>query len=146
LSTLGRLSRAPLATAMTAGVIGIALALPASLHLAIDNVREVGGGWRSALQVSVFLERGAPPAAEDALVTELRARSEIGGVRVIPPAEALAESRARSGFGEARDALTETPLPAVLVLAPAESGTSSGQLAPLVAMLEGRAGVDFVQL
>lgn len=146
LSTLGRLSRAPLATAMTAGVIGIALALPASLHLAIDNVREVGGGWRSALQVSVFLERGAPPAAVDALVSELRARAEIGGVRVITPAEALAEFRERSGFGEALDALTENPLPAVLVLAPAESVTSPGQLAPLVAMLEGRAGVDFVQL
>src|SRR5690606_4461400 len=105
LSTLGRLSRAPLATAMTAGVIGIALALPASLHLAIDNVREVGGGWRSALQVSAFLKHDATRDAADALAAELRARAEVASVRVITPDEALAEFRERSGFGEALDAL-----------------------------------------
>ena len=146
LSTLGRLSRAPLATAMTVGVIGIALALPASLHLAIDNLREVGGGWRSALQVSVFMQHGLSSSAVDALAVELRARDDVASVQVIPPAEALAEFRERSGFGEALDALPENPLPAVLVVSPAASVTSPGQLAPLVSALEGRAGVDFVQL
>lgn len=145
LSTLGRLSRAPLATAMTVGVIGIALALPTSLHLAIDNLQEVGGGWRSALQVSVFLRHDRPVAEAEALADELRSHEAVASVRVTPPSEALAEFRRTSGFGEALDALKENPLPAVLVIAPAASVTSPGQLASLVAMLEGHPAVDIVQ-
>ena len=41
LSSLGRLSRSPTSTAMTAAVIGIAMALPSGLHLMVDNVREL---------------------------------------------------------------------------------------------------------
>lgn len=146
LSTLGRLSRAPLATAMTLGVIGVALALPAALHLAVDNVRAVSGGWDSALHVSVFMKPDAPATAAQALAGTVRARPDVHGVRVIPPDEALAEFRAQSGFGDALDALRENPLPAVLVVAPAAGITSPGQLAPLVAALEAEPAVDLVQL
>ncbi len=39
LSSLGRLYRAPLASFMTAAVIGIALALPAGLYLLTTNLQ-----------------------------------------------------------------------------------------------------------
>ena len=146
LSTLGRLSRAPLATAMTLGVIGIALALPAALHLAVDNVRTVSGSWDSALQVSVFMAPTATVADAQALAGVLRARDDVRDVRVITPDEALAEFRAQSGFGDALEALQANPLPAVLVVSPARGITSAGQLGPVVAAAEASPAVDFVQL
>ena len=146
LSTLGRLSRAPLATAMTLGVIGIALALPAALHLAVDNVRTVSGNWDSALQVSVFMMPMTAVADAQALAGVLRARDDVRDVRVITPDEALAEFRAQSGFGDALEALQANPLPAVLVVSPARGITSAGQLGPVVAAAEASPAVDFVQL
>ena len=146
LSTLGRLSRAPLATAMTLGVIGIALALPAALHLAVDNVRTVSGSWDSALQVSVFMAPTATVADAQALAGVLRSRDDVRDVRVITPDEALAEFRAQSGFGDALEALQANPLPAVLVVSPARGITSAGQLGPVVAAAEASPAVDFVQL
>lgn len=146
LSTLGRLSRAPVATAMTVGVLGIALALPAALHLVVDNMRALSGDWESALQLSVFMEPGVRVPEAEALAATLRARDEIGGVRVIGPDEALAEFRAHSGFGAALDALRENPLPAVLVVAPAGGVTNPSQLEPLVDEIARMNGVGFVQL
>ena len=146
LSTLGRLSRAPFATAMTLGVIGIALALPAALHLAVDNVRTVSGSWDSALQVSVFMAPTATVADAQALAGVLRSRDDVRDVRVITPDEALAEFRAQSGFGDALEALQANPLPAVLVVSPARGITSAGQLGPVVAAAEASPAVDFVQL
>lgn len=146
LSTLGRLSRAPFATAMTLGVIGIALALPASLHLFIDNVRTVSGNWDSAMHLSVFMKQDAGVADAQALAGTLRARPDVRETRVIPPDQALAEFRAQSGFGDALDALRENPLPTVLVVVPAGNLTSPGQLQPIVDEIERAPAVDFVQL
>lgn len=146
LSTLGRLSRAPVATAMTVGVLGIALALPAALHLVVDNMRALSSSWESALQISVFLKPGVRVPEAEALATTLRARDDVGSVRVIGPDEALAEFREQSGFGAALDTLRDNPLPAVLVVAPAAGITSPGALEPLRGEIERQAAVDFVQL
>ncbi len=146
LSTLGRLSRTPLASAMTVGVIGIALALPAGLYLLVDNVRALGGSWERAMHLSVFLEPNVEVAAATALAARIEARDDVAEVRVIGPDEALAEFRELSGFGTALDALQSNPLPAVLVIAPSGGITAPGQLGPIIAEVESMNGVDFVQL
>lgn len=145
-SSLGRLSRTPLATAMTLGVIGIALALPAGLHLLVDNARRLGGDWDAGLQVSVFLEHDLPAAAVTELAQSARNHELVAAVRIITPEEAIEEFREHSGFGAALDALGDNPLPAVLVLTPATSVNSPGQLASVVDELGALEGVAFVQL
>ena len=49
-----RLWRAPLATLLTIAVIGITLALPGGLYLAVDNTRQLARGWEANGQVSLF--------------------------------------------------------------------------------------------
>ena len=145
-STLGRLWRTPVATTMTLGVIGIALALPAGLHLLVTNAKTVSGAWESALQVSVFMEPGVAAPEVQALATQLKLRPEVGDTRVIDPQEALAEFRTQSGFGAALDTLRENPLPAVVVLTPVPGISAPGQLTALVDEVERLPNVDFVQL
>ena len=54
-TTLGRLLRAPLAAFFNIGVIGIALALPAGLYLAIVNLQGFARDLAQDPQLSVFL-------------------------------------------------------------------------------------------
>ncbi len=144
--SLGRLSQQALATTMTTLVIGIALALPACLHLLVTNAQQAVGGWNRAISVSVFLKR--PTAVDEAqrIAERLRQRRDIAQVEVITAEEGLKAFRAESGFGAAIDALNENPLPHALILTPTESFATPAHLAELAEELRKLPSVDVVQL
>ena len=54
--SLGRLSQQPLAASLTILVMGIALALPASLNVLVKNAQAIGGSWQGVLDVSIYLK------------------------------------------------------------------------------------------
>ena len=146
LSSLGRLWRNPVASLMTVAVIGIALALPAGLHLLLENARLLSGGWDGSTQVSLFLRREVPEAESARLASALRERPEIAETTLIPRAEALAEFRTLSGFGGALDALDENPLPDVIVVRPAPGHAAPKAVEALVAELRVVPGVEHARL
>ncbi len=117
--SLGKLYATPLASTLTVAVIGVALALPTGLIVLLDNVHQLTGGWAQGAQVSVFLRRDVDLATQTQLATTIRAWPEVGYVKTITPAEALAEFKQHSGLHDAVDALEENPLPPVLVITPA---------------------------
>lgn len=143
---LGQLSRRPFSTLMTSAVIGIALALPAGLHVLLKNVQEVAAGWDGATQVSLFLKRESDEAQAIKLAETLRAERDIGQVRYISRGEALAEFRSLSGFGEALDVLEDNPLPPVLVVHPAVGLNTPEAVGRLVQRLDALPLVDMAQL
>jgi cell division transport system permease protein len=138
-----RIARTPLAVALTVLVIGIALALPAGLHLVVTNLRAVAGTWESAARISVFLE---DDAAARKLADKLAHHDAVARTQLISRAEALEEFKAQSGFGEALDMLDENPLPAVVVVTPTAASSTPAAVAALRAELERAAGVELVQL
>ena len=138
-----RIARTPLAVALTVLVIGIALALPAGLHLVVTNLRAVAGTWESAAHISVFLE---DDAAARKLAERIARHDGIAQASLITRAEALAEFKAQSGFGGALEMLEENPLPAVVVVTPAAASSTPEAVAALRAELERAPGVELVQL
>lgn len=144
--TLGRLYRTPLSTFLSIMVIGIALALPAGLHVLVDNTRSISGSLEGAARISVFLQREITGKQRDALADLLQRRDDIAAVEIIPAEKALAEFREQSGFGEALDALEENPLPAVLVLTPVNNEASDATVEKLVRELQAMPETDIVQL
>lgn len=146
LSSLGRLSRAPLATFMTAAVIGIAIALPGGLHTLISNVRTLSGAWDGSASLSLFLQPKVDEAGAEDLARRLGAWPEVGTTRVIGRQEALAEFRQQSGFGEALDLLGENPLPVVLLLQPSLAASSPEAAAALADRLGQLPEVELAQL
>ncbi|HEY5789535.1 MAG TPA: permease-like cell division protein FtsX, partial [Gammaproteobacteria bacterium] len=146
LSSLGRLWRSPLPSLMTVAVIGIALALPAGLHLLLENARALAGGWDGSAQVSLFLRRELASADAERLAATLRARPGLEQVTLLPRAEALEEFRRLSGFGAALDALADNPLPDVIVLRPAASHAEPAAVERLVGELGTLPGVERAQL
>ena len=118
-ATLGRLSREPVSTFLTAAVIGVTLALPAGLHVLAQNVSAMSYSWEGALQASLFLEDEVSPERGRALVRELEKRQDVAKASYVSREQSMVEFRELSGFGEALDLLSDmNPLPAVIVVTP----------------------------
>ena len=144
--SLGRLWAQPFATLLTLLVIGIALALPACLHVLVQNVREASGGWGNALDISVYMKPAATLDQARQAQKRIAQRRDVEDVTLVEADAALKEFRRNSGFGEALDALKDNPLPHALVVRPAADYREPARVATLTADLRKIEGVDIVQL
>jgi cell division transport system permease protein len=144
--SLGRLWTQPFATLLTILVIGIALALPACLHVLVQNVRAASGGWGNALDISVYMKTDATLEQAKQAQKRIEQRRDVEEVTLVEADAALAEFRKSSGFGEALDALKDNPLPHALVVRPAEEFRDPATVDGLTAELRKIDGVDIVQL
>jgi cell division transport system permease protein len=135
----------PLANALTVAVIGIALALPGSLNLLVQNGRNLAGGWDSARDFSVYLTPGIEVSAAEALAAELRNSTSIATVTVIPADIALEDFKDSSGLGEVLETLEINPLPHTLVVRPIDSAGGQ-ELAIVAEKLSARPNVDIVKI
>jgi cell division transport system permease protein len=119
-ASLGRLLRKPWATALTIGVMAVALALPLGLWATLANVERFAGSVQQSRQISVFLKTDIGLDRARALADELRARADIAGIEWRTPEQGLAELRGKSGLGDAISALGPggNPLPSLLIVTP----------------------------
>ena len=119
-----------LASVMTWLVIGIALALPVGLNVALDNAGELSAGWDSPSQISLFLADDADAEAANALALELEEREDVAAVAFISREDALAEFSSLSGFADVLASLERNPLPNLLLVTPAPGldGIATGGL------------------
>jgi len=115
----------PLSSAMTWLVIGIALALPTGLNVALENVSQLSSSWDSPAQISLFLQDGVTDEQATALQSELAGRSDVATARFVSRDEALEEFRVLSGFADLLDSLDSNPLPHLLLVSPLEDGNQS---------------------
>lgn len=143
-AAVGRLLRQPAGSLLTVLVIAIALALPAALKVVVKNADALGDSWEGAADFTVYLKLDVAEPAARALGARIEARPDVADVAFIGRDEALAEFRARSGFGEALEALEENPLPDALVVRP--RGGATADIGPLSAALEALPETDLVQL
>ncbi|GAA5525877.1 cell division protein FtsX [Microbulbifer aestuariivivens] len=141
---LRRFFATPLASLMTAVMIAIALALPATLQLGMGNFQRAVAGWDGQPQLSVFLHRDARATAVERFTEALRDDAAVADVTYISPEQALAEFQQASGLGEALAGLGANPLPAVLLVRPA--AVAEPQLQALAARLRDSALTDSVVL
>jgi len=146
LDSLGRLTRHPLATLMTAAVIGIALAMPASLYLLLGNMDRLSGAWDGQASLSVFLKDTVSVTAADTLAGRVRDWPEVVNVTLVTPEQALEEFRQGSGFADVLDTLDENPLPAVLLVLPAPDHANAQSAAGLQARLQALPETERAQL
>ncbi len=137
---------APVQSGMTALVIAIALALPAALYVAVDNLQQLSTGIEDSAQITVYLRQGIKPEAVDKLQDKLRAHEGIETFTFISAEDALKEFQQLSGLGEALHLLDENPLPAVLMLQSAGTVADLAATEALVTELRSWDGVDDVRL
>ncbi len=146
LNSLGRLYRAPLASLMTATVLGIALALPTALYLLTGNLQQLSTRWDGGASLSLFLKHSVSDQQARTLQAKLLGWPDIEHIDLINPQQALEEFRQLSGFGDALDALDSNPLPAVLAVKPAAESTDDASISQLLERLRKLPEVDLAQL
>ncbi len=146
LFTLGRIWRQPLASLMTFMVIGIALALPASLYVLLKNIEQVSTQWDDVAQISLFLKQDIKESQAKKLVNELKAWPEITAINYQSANSSLEEFRQLSGLGSLLDTLPANPLPAVLIVQPDSKALQADAIASLVSRLEALPDVEQAQL
>lgn len=144
IGALGRLFRQPLSSLMIVMVIAVTLALPAAVSLVVQNARAISGSWNSALDFAVYLKQDLSISEAEALGRLILQRADVDSVDVISAADALAEFKQQSGFGEALDQLPENPLPHTLVVSPS-AGNTSESLILLQEEIGNLPEIDFVQ-
>jgi cell division transport system permease protein len=100
------------------GVIGVALALPVGLYVAIVNLQSLTRSLASDPQLSVFLALDAGPADVKRLETRLRQHPAVREARYVPRDQALKELKASTGLADVVDSLPGNPLPDAFVVLP----------------------------
>lgn len=139
--SLYRVMDKPGASLLTWLVIGIALALPVGLSIALDNIDRLSASWQSPSQISLFLEQHHSADEASALVTQLQARADIQLATLVSREQALQEFRDQSGFADVLDSLESNPLPNLVLVSPAR-GVEDEALAELQASLLARPEVS----
>jgi len=144
--TLGQLWRTPVATTLTVAVIGITLALPAGLYVALENVQRLAHGWEDNGQISLFLKQELSDPAIEKLSAKIRKLPAVSWVDFVSREAALAEFKKLSGFGEALGSLDRNPLPPVLVVHPHAKHANPEALQALLKDLRAYSEVELAQL
>jgi cell division transport system permease protein len=145
LGSLGRLARQPFATFLTVLVIGIALALPTALYLAVANMRVVTAGLDDTVQLSAYLEMATTAADAKKAAAAIEAKNGVLDTVLVSPDQGLAEFRERSGIGEALEALPENPLPWLVQVRPSSQRGSAAAVEALAEELRQVEGVELVE-
>lgn len=140
---LRRLYAAPLNTALSLLVIGIALTLPTAGWVVLENLRDITRGSSGAQQISIFLtlEAGKRDVAE--IESRLR-EAKVGAWRFVSRDEALKRLQTSEGMAEIVASLPKNPLPDAFVVEP--SAAEPEALAELAKLFSDWPKVAHVQL
>lgn len=123
--SLQRILDNPLSSVLTWLVIGIALALPMGLNVALDNVGQLSASWDSPAQISLFIQDGISAEQAGELSLALVERADVAQARFLPREDALEEFRTLSGFADVLASLQENPLPHLILVSPASDSSDS---------------------
>ncbi|HEX4377172.1 MAG TPA: permease-like cell division protein FtsX [Steroidobacteraceae bacterium] len=146
LSSVGHLGRHALPTLLTIAVMGLALSLPLSLEVLVRNVRQATSDFSESIGLSIYFKNDVAAQKVQQLEKTAKDRSGVASVTLVTPDQALDEFRTQSGFGTALDALSENPLPALLIVHPLAANSSPEQLDALRDYFSSWPEVDTVQL
>ena len=140
--SLGDLWRTPFTSVMTVFVLGISLALPATLHLFVKNAQQVSEQWDSASQITLFLKLSVNEKSAQNLVKRISLYAEVDEVHYISAKQALKEFKLLSGFGQSLEYLDKNPLPATLLVTPTKRASQAEAANELLAKLKKEREVD----
>lgn len=115
---MSQLRRRPMAHAFALSLLALALLALLLLKMGIDQFRHLGTPLSRAHALSLFLHESADQAKADALAATLQEDPRVLGAGTISPDEGLSELMHVEGSHQALAALSDNPLPWVIVVEP----------------------------
>jgi len=142
--SIARHARTPVATLLNVGVIGIALALPVGLYVALANLQGLARSFGSEPQISIFLALDAGRAEVERVGASLKQHAGVREYRFVSREQALKELKATSGLADVLESLPQNPLPDAYIVMPRDPDPAG--LETLRADLARLPKVDHVQV
>jgi len=118
LFTLQRMLHTPMASLLTAAVIGITLSLPAGLYALLQNVDAVAPNIVSEPQISLFLSLDATGNDVKQIEDLLQKKTSIKSFRFVSRDQALTELKQNPGLSQIANSLERNPLPDAFIILP----------------------------
>ena len=144
--SLKRLLAAPASSLMTWLVLAIALSLPMTLYVSLENVKQLSRNWDQTSQISVYLKKGVLDRFADDMTQDIASWPEVSSAVYIAPDQALKEFSASTGLSDVIFGLGDNPLPGVISVIPRLANQDETTLEQLQLKLEQQRHVDSVQL
>ena len=144
ISSWHRLWQAPLANLLTWLTLAIALALPAALLLLLSQAQHLGQQVNQSSHISVFLVPDVTREQGQLMSRELGSRPDIAQATYISAEQALADFKASSGLEDILASLTDNPLPATILIEPANTFLGPEAVATLTQQLRQQDQIDQV--
>ncbi len=142
LSSWIRLWRTPITNLLTWLTLAIALALPGTLIIMLNQAQGLADQLHTSNQISVFLSLQTSSEQAQAVAQQLQQRTDIKQVTFIAADTAMQEFSLASGLGDILQNLTDNPIPATILVEPQlKSADAIGLLAE---QLRQQASVDQV--
>lgn len=145
-SSLGRLFATPFTSIMTISVLAIAVSLASGFYLIVVNLQQLTAGLEASNQISLFLREEISEAHANKFADSVRKNPDVQKVTVISKAQAMAEFKGFSGFGDAIDFLDKNPLPIVVEVLPKDALLDKKALTNLYENFKKSTEVDFAQM
>lgn len=139
-----RLLQTPASSLVTLFVVAVALLLPALMFGLNSNLASLLAGFQDSAQVTLYLQDGVSEVDGREVSNNLLTRSDINGVYYVSSSQALDEFSAASGLEDLLQEMTANPLPAAIVLTPAD--VSPTAVDGLAEQLQELPEVDVVQV
>ena len=114
--TTQRMLAAPLATLLTIAVIGIALSLPVSLYLMVDNLGRAAANTQGQPEISLFLKDSAGSNLRRDIDAKLASHAGVNEFRFVARDAALKTLSKNMGLSDAAAVLGKNPLPDAFVI------------------------------
>jgi cell division transport system permease protein len=115
-ATVARLARAPVASLLNIGVIGVALAMPVGFYVGLVTLQALARDFAASPQLSLYLALDADRGDVARIESLLKKHPGVRRFRHISREEALRELTARAGLGDVIDGLGRNPLPDAFVI------------------------------
>jgi len=144
ISSWHRLWQAPLANLLTWLTLAIALALPAALLLLLSQAQHLGQQVNQSSHISVFLAPDVSREQGKLITGQLDSRPDVAQATYISAEQALADFKASSGLEDILASLTDNPLPATILIEPANAGLGPEAVAKLTQQLRQQDQIDQV--
>ena len=144
ISSWHRLWQTPLANLLTWLTLAIALALPAALLLLLSQAQHLGQQVNQSSHISVFLALDVSREQGQLITSQLGSRPDIAQATYISAEQALTDFKASSGLEDILASLTDNPLPATILIEPANASLGPEAVAKLTQQLRQQDQIDQV--
>ena len=146
---IAALAAQPLGSLLSALVLGIALALPASGLVLLENLARLGRGVSGQPEIGLYLADQLPATSSAALTEQLGRHPDLSAVRFVPRDEALERFKA-AGMADLIAELPANPLPDAIMVTPRDQSygrieTLRGELAALPGVIHVQANTDWLR-